>query len=272
MPSTRKFGIIPSRMSQPEQNTEEERLRGPVPPYIPFGTLRNLLRRMKQEGQPDLVDRSYLSGMSGGYQSQVIAALKSFGLIDGGGGPSQELELVLKADEEEWPSRLRDKTAAIYAGPLALAERNATQGQLENAFREEYEFSGSTLRKAIKFYLDVSDFVDLPVSPLWRAPSRPPRARKTARKATARRRRRVPSARTGQRAGAEDEGAVSSQATTQTVELASGGKVALGVAVDLFTLSEEDREFVFDLVDRMRSYSRSAQKPGSGQTEVSRRS
>ena len=247
-------------MEQQQATEEENEGRGrpgvTVPPYIPFGTLMNLLRRMKQEGAPDVVDRSYLSGMSGGYQAQVIAAMKAFNLIEEDGRPSRELELFLRADEDDWPAHLRQQAAWLYAAPLEFADRNATQGQLEKVFREEFGLTGSTLRKAIKFYLDMSQYVDLPVSPFWRAPPRPPRGESASQGPNTRRRTRVPATRRRPRERAETPEGLSTGQRTQTIELSSGGNVTLGVAVDLFTLSEADRKFVFELVDRVRSYGR----------------
>ena len=40
-----------------------------------------------------------------------------------------------------------------------------------------------------------------------------------------------------------------------TIPLANGGTVVVDVAVNLFSLSEEDRAFVFSIVDLAKSYS-----------------
>jgi hypothetical protein len=224
-----------------------------IPPYVPFSTFRGLLQRMKEEGRPpDVIDRSYLSGMSGGYQSQVMAALKAYWFVEDDGRPTKDLEQLLKNPEDEWPSVLHSHTAWLYARAYELADRHGTQGQLEKLFREDYDFSGSTLRKAIKFFLDVSKFADLPLSPHWKTPSRAsiPPVTKRPRKA------KVPPTTTPQASrpsGKKDKG-VSQSEDTQEVALDSGGVVSLKVSVDLFRLSDRDRSFVFDLIDRLRSY------------------
>ena len=40
----------------------------------------------------------------------------------------------------------------------------------------------------------------------------------------------------------------------KTVHLKSGGTVTLTAAVDLFSLTAADREFVFELIDKVQSY------------------
>jgi uncharacterized protein DUF5343 len=224
-----------------------------IPPYVPFSTFLKILRRMKAEGRaPDMIDRSYLSGMSGGYQSQVLAALKAYDFIEDDGRPTKDLERLLRNPDEEWPSVLRSQTAWLYSEPLELAERHATQGQLEKVFREQFDFTGSTLRKAIKFFLDASNYVQLELSPLWKTPSRasiPPTTQRS-RKAKA------PSARKAlvSRGKMDENRSMSPGPDTHEIALESGGSVSLAVSVDLFKLSEKDRAFVFDLVDRVRSY------------------
>jgi len=47
---------------------------------------------------------------------------------------------------------------------------NATQQQLEETFREEYEINGSTVRKAIGFYLAAARFAKIELSPHFTAP------------------------------------------------------------------------------------------------------
>ena len=74
-----------------------------VPPYIAFSTLTGLLDRMRDDdGAPPLIDRSYLKGLSGGYQSQVIASMKALGLINADGSVTPVLiDLVAAKDRPE---------------------------------------------------------------------------------------------------------------------------------------------------------------------------
>lgn len=68
----------------------------------------------------------------------------------------------------------------FHASQLVLAEQNGTAQMLQESFAH-YGYTGSTLRKAVVFYLGLVDYVGLPNSPYFRAP-------KQAATATSRRR------------------------------------------------------------------------------------
>jgi len=143
-----------------------------VPPYIAFPTLTGLIERMQGEGgPPSRMDRSYLDKFSGGYQSQVLAALKSLDLM----GPSGEVQptltgLVDAADADARKAMIAEMLRGHYAKPVSLGSTKATQGQLEEAFRE-YGITGDTLRKAIAFYLAAAKYGGIPVSTNFKVPS-----------------------------------------------------------------------------------------------------
>jgi hypothetical protein len=140
-----------------------------APPYISFRTLLNLIERMADEGIPRRIDRSYLGGLSGGYQTQVMAALRGLGLIgDEGAVQDRLIELVgSPTDRQELIGAiLRER----YPEAVRLGAANATQGELEDSFRP-FGITGATLRKAVVFYLHAAQFAGIPVSPFFKAPS-----------------------------------------------------------------------------------------------------
>jgi hypothetical protein len=148
--------------------TDTDKKTPAAPPYISFKTLTNLLERLKEKHIPPRIDRSYLSGMSNGYQSQVIAALRWLDLI-GDNGEVTPLLGDLATDEARRPELIGDLLRDRYGRIVALGDQNATQGQLEEAFRE-FGVSGSTLRKAIAFYLNAAQFAEMRVSPHFKTP------------------------------------------------------------------------------------------------------
>jgi hypothetical protein len=134
------------------------------PPYIPFKTFLNLILRM-EEGAPPRLDRSYLASQAGGLHQPIIAAFRYFGLI----GPANE---VLPELEELAQSgdALPQRVGALIRGRYAwahLGSTNATQQMLDDAFRAQ-GLSGSTLRKAVTFYLHASRYSDLPLSRFYK--------------------------------------------------------------------------------------------------------
>lgn len=138
-----------------------------VPPYISFTQLTNVLDRMKAEGAPSRVDRSYLGSWSGSAQAQFLKASRSLGLIDELGRPTQVLK-DLVSEEEKRPAVMRAILEDKYPGPLALG-KNATQQQLDESFRQYEGISGSTTRKAITFFLHAAKFAGIELSPFFKA-------------------------------------------------------------------------------------------------------
>jgi Family of unknown function (DUF5343) len=151
------------------------------PPYTSFTTLLHAFDRMSGEGGvPERIDRSYLSNMPGGVQSPFIASLKSLGLVNEQLEPTETLVRLVEADEAGRKSIIRDLLHDRYQGPLALSPK-ATQQQLEEGFRE-YGISGSTLRKAVGFFLAAARFADVPTSPHFRLPKAQPGERRPNRR------------------------------------------------------------------------------------------
>ena len=55
------------------------------------------------------------------------------------------------------------------------------------------------------------------------------------------------------------------QASRTVIDLESGGVVTLSVEVDLFELSDRDREFVLKLIDLTKGYLEDKERPGVGE-------
>jgi hypothetical protein len=160
--------------------TDTESKAPAAPPYISFKTLTNLLDRLQTTRLPPRIDRSYLDGMSGGYQSQVIAALRWLDLI----GPKGEVEATLVSlatTPEQRQEIIGDLLRTHYPTVLALSDANSTQGQLEEEFRS-FGVSGSTLRRAIAFFLHAARYAEIPVSPHFKIPPVPPSSGRTAKR------------------------------------------------------------------------------------------
>lgn len=148
-------------------------------PYTSFKSLLNVLDRFRAAGgTPPQIDRSVLGG-SEGQKTQIIAAMKFFGLLGGDGKTVTPLLTQLVADEKERPRIVRDLLAKHYPEATRLAQVNGTTKQLEDTFSG---ISGDTLRKAVSFYLHAAKFSKHPVSRHFKAPhgvgtSRPRRSR-----------------------------------------------------------------------------------------------
>lgn len=237
-----------------------ESAKDPVfnPPYIAFKTLTGLLDRMASEEPPDRIDKSYLDNFSGGYQTQVLAALVALGLVEAGGGLSQTLKRLVAADGPERKRVMADLIRDLYA-PVLGRGQNATQAQLLEAFAElAPKVAGDTRRKAVAFLLNSCSFAGIPVSRHWKTPpaaaSPKPKTKKEQQTDDSE----------------EDETAVDEASATnlKQLELRSGGVMTIGLTVDLFRLSKIDREFVFKIVDEMTAYEEALPLTPTADTEV----
>lgn len=156
-------------MTETEETTSRNGAKW-TPPYTSFTTLTNTIDRMREEGgPPSRLDGSYLSNYAGGTRYTFLAALKSLGLIDDEGKPTPTLtELVGAHDEKRQKEIMGDVLRQYYMDAISLPA-NATQAQLETVFRN-YGIGGSTLRKAIGFYLSAARFADMTFSRHFKLP------------------------------------------------------------------------------------------------------
>lgn len=138
-------------------------------PYVSFKTLTNLLEKMGEDGAPQRIDRTYLANLPGSTQSMLLSALDTFGLIDASKQPTDRMKALIAADADELSAKIAELVRAFYGPALNLGD-NATQGQLEEVFTEQFNVSGSTRRKAIAFFLAGAKFGGIPVSKHFKTP------------------------------------------------------------------------------------------------------
>lgn len=138
-------------------------------PYTSFLTLSRLIEQMAEEGgAPSRMDRSYLAKLPGGAQTIFLASCKTLGLIDDDMHPTSALEALIDASGEQRKALMADLVRKYYGGPLSLGDR-ATQAQLEEEFRK-LGVTGSTLRKAIGFYLNICRYAGISYSSNFKLP------------------------------------------------------------------------------------------------------
>src|SRR6266511_782790 len=106
-----------------------------VPPYFAFKTLLNTLEDMKKRGIPNRIDRTFLTGMSGAGQTQFLHGLRSLGLLDGGGVPSNEFKEMVNGSSKDRQRVLGDVLRRRYPEAVELGKTNATTGELVEVFR-----------------------------------------------------------------------------------------------------------------------------------------
>ncbi len=198
-------------------------------PYVPFRTFLTAIETLERSC-PNQLDRSVWPSYSGAIQGQLLGAFRLLGLMDESQCPTAELrELVARKDNRR--ALLRRLLEAKYADLIGLDLARTSPRQLDETMRQ-YGLNGATHKKAVSFFLQAAQYAGLPLSVLLRAKTRGGGQGK-------------------RRPAAAPENA---PAISKTIELKSGGVVTLTAAVDFFSISTEDRNFVFELIDRMQGY------------------
>lgn len=199
-------------------------------PYVPFRTFLTALETLER-ACPNQLDRSLWPSYSGAIQGQLLGALRFLGLMDEAHCPTAELRELL-AKKESRRALLRRILERTYAPLVALDLSRTSPNQLEEALRQ-YGLTGATHKKALSFFLQAAQYSGLPLSVLLRAKTR-------GGSGGGPRRHRSPS--------------TEAPAVAKTIHLKSGGTVTITAAVDLFSLNAADREFVFELIDKLQGY------------------
>jgi len=218
--------------------------------YLPYATLVTGIATL-EVGLPDKLHKSVWRSQSGGIQAQLLSAFKFLRLIDEEGVVQPRLKQMVE-DRENRDMHLRAAIEAAYPSIPPLAASNASQNDLENAMRA-YGVAGTTLDKAVRFYLQAAEHLGLVVSPHWRkgrATITPSATKKKSSKPKIKR--------------DAEESLFSPPLPSQDmikVDLGGGVTVTLNVTGPITQLSREDRDFLFGIVDTMRDHEAKQREP-----------
>jgi hypothetical protein len=146
-----------------EQSSNEDK-----PPYLSFTTLLNFFDRWGGGPIPPRIDKSALDKYSGGTQAALMSTLRLMGYVDTEGNVLPALRDTVR-DPDARKAHLDHWARLFYPEQLKLAEQNATAQMLHESFAA-HGYTGSTLRKAVVFYLSLVDHLGLPNSPHFRPP------------------------------------------------------------------------------------------------------
>jgi hypothetical protein len=228
--------------------------------YVAFATLNHALDDLAQ-GMPNVVDRSAFPGLSGGVQNQLLAGMRFLGLIDDAGRPQPALDKVAVSDTDARKAALREILEAKYKEIFALDLLKLTPAQLKDCMAESYNVSGDTRDKAVRFFLSAVQFVGLPVSRyLGQAKSASPASPRKRRAPT---RTRNGSEEVEEEEGEEEEnGTPTSKGTGKTIKLKSGHTLTVSTTAGMFDTTEDDRKFLFEIIDKLNAYERANESTG----------
>jgi hypothetical protein len=152
----------------------------PTAPYASWTTFSNFLGLLAEKGVPGIIDRSVMTKMSGATQSNLRVTLTFLNLVDCDGHATDTLrDLAAKHGTPQWKATWRDVISTAYAPMIGdLPLKTGTANQLAERFRENGGVRGSTLTRAVRFYLAGLRAADIDHSPYFKPPQRTRRPRK----------------------------------------------------------------------------------------------
>lgn len=200
------------------------------PPYnIAWATFLTSVERIAQD-PPGRIDRSYLGSVSGTIQTYLIAALKSFSLIDDEGRPTRVKDM---ADPEARKAVIRSLLEEFYPGMVALGTSSTTVGQLNEEWSKAFpNLTGESKVKGIRFFISAMTYADLPRSSLWGG-VKAPRGASTSKPKT----RKVKTVDQNRDQGGSTGGGTSGE--TVVVDLGDAGRVTVTVNVQWLQLDDD---------------------------------
>ncbi len=232
---------------------EDKRIeaRKKTAPYLPFKTFINSLDTFAQ-GLPSILDRTIWRSQAGVTQGLIMNTYRFFGLVDEYDSPTQSLEIMVRQTEQR-PSVLRGLIEATYGQEFGLDFTTTTPKVLEDMFVDSYAVTGATKQKAITFFLKAARFANITLSPFLL---------NQIRNTSIRRRRTKGKDSTGPlgRENGSNFGetlvalAPSSTVTTHKIDLVSGGTLTVSITANPFKMPQQDRDFVFSLIDKLQQY------------------
>jgi hypothetical protein len=220
--------------------------------YVPWRTMANTLDALAAH-MPNRIDKSAFPGQSGTIQAQLLIAFRFLGFIDGDGRPTSTLHSVAVSDETARKAALKKVLEDKYADLFALNLTKTTPAEFAEQMTKSYNVSGDTRLKATRFFLAAAAYLDIPVSPLLLRDKT-----KVNGSSTTRRRRSVPRDDRPQTAMEEEQAALDAEVSrvmeSRSVRLTSGGVLTLSATTQFMSLSRDDRNFVFGLIDKLEEY------------------
>lgn len=145
-----------------KESGEEKRI---IPPYISFKTVANFADRLKV-GIPHRIDKSLMGSLSGGAQSQLLAALRYLGLMNADGIPTEKLHKLVNAEGDARKQALNEilKEAYPFLFKAEFDLKKMTFRQLQECF-EQHGTSGDTTRKCMAFLMSAAKEAGIGLSP-----------------------------------------------------------------------------------------------------------
>ncbi len=136
-----------------------------TPPYVSYRTFKTFLHDLGDAGVPSRIDRSVLTRFSGVVGTQLVHALRFFGLIEDDGRPTERLRRLAEAHgSARWPETFSELLRTSYAPMFAIDLEAATPSHFSATFRKAFPAADAVVQKCVTFFLYAASDAGVKVS------------------------------------------------------------------------------------------------------------
>jgi hypothetical protein len=195
------------------------------------------------QGIPPKIDRT-LWNQSGFVQGLIMNAYRYFHLVDANNKPTAQFQQLVKSKNDARKAEIKKLLEVGYPDIVTTHDLATMTPRMLDELMEKYNVSGETKKKAVTFFLQAAKFADMPLSNFLT---------EKIRSTSGTRRRPATVSGAGKRV---TNGTPSGIANTNTkqLQLASNGTIEMTISYDPFLISKDDRDFVFELIDKLQQY------------------
>jgi hypothetical protein len=212
--------------------------------YVPFATFLSAIDGLSQ-GLPHKIDTSLWPSYSSAIKAQLLGAFKFLSLVDAEGRPTDTLKTLVR-DKTNRKAILRQILRTSYSRVIDLDLTKISPRQFDLQMRG-YGMAGETHKKVLFFFLKAARYAELPLSPLLGRKTRGATRRPSHGEE-------IPSTTT------ESSPTAALQQPSTRILLKSGGIITLNFEGNLLDLDPYDRDFFFEVFDRVRDYEKQRSK------------
>ena len=211
-------------------------------PYLPFKTFHGSLDPFSQ-GIPPKIDRT-LWNQSGFVQGLIMNAYRYFHMVDATNKPTPQFQQLVKSKNEARKEEIKKLLVIGYPEIVSLHDTATMTPKMLDELMEKYNVTGETKKKAVTFFLQAAKFAEMPLSNFL---TEKIRSTSGMRRRTAIQSSTVNRVTTGTPSGIANT-------NTKRLSLASNCTIEMTISYDPFSISKDDRDFVFELIDKFQQY------------------
>jgi Family of unknown function (DUF5343) len=221
-------------------------------PYAAIGNVMDVLQRYRKKNFPETIDSNAMkaAGVPEGMIGRTLGALRFLGLLTPANEPTDEWRALSNLDDAAFREFLGKIVRAAFRDVFALFDPETDgQDRIRNFF-QQYQ-PKSQIDRMVTLFLGLCAESGIPTRD---TPKRRPTKAQTDAGAKRYAASRLPRENGNAPTVLPPRRDTPSDGETKTIKLHGGGTLTLHASVSFFQLPREDRDFVFELLDKLTGY------------------